>query len=520
MIGAALIVLREVFEAALIVGIVLAATLGVPRRAFWIAGGIALGVVGSIVVAGFAERIATALEGVGQEIFNAGVLLVATVMLGWHNVWMKTHGAELASEMKAVGRDVTSGTTPLSMLLLVVGLAVLREGSEVVLFLYGIAAGGADTTQLFFGSVLGLIGGVLIGWALYRGLLKIPTHRLFTVTSWLLLLLAAGMAAQSAGFLVQAGKLPALIDPVWDSSSWLPEHGIVGQVLHALIGYSARPSGMELIFFLSVALIIGVLMKRFDRPSAVKTTRAVVATFGFALPLGAALIVTPTPAHAAHTVYSPIVEEGEIAIEFRGHHDFDSADDKDGGEQHKLELEYAPTAWWLTEVLGEWEKEPNEDLEATEVAWENIFQLTEQGKYWADFGLLAEYAHSLEDGAKDAIELGVLAEKQFSRSVATVNLLAEREFEHGADAEVEYAMRWRYRLNQAFEPGLELYGEFGDWGHFGRLKDHQHELGPAALGKIHSANGRSAFAYQTALLFGLTHDAPDTTLRLQLEYEF
>lgn len=267
MIAAAIIVLREVFEAALVVGIVLAATRGVPRRGAWVLGGVALGVAGALVVAGFAEGIAAALEGVGQEMFNAGVLLAAAAMLGWHNVWMKTHGAEIAREMGAVGRDVSSGAASLSVLLLVVGLAVLREGSEVVLFLYGVAAAGTAGSQMLLGGLLGLAGGALIGWAIYRGLLRIPTRHLFAVTSVLLLLLAAGMAAQAAGFLVQADKLPPLASPVWDTSAWLPEQGLPGQALHALIGYSDRPSGMQLVFFLCTALIVGAAMKLFGRPA-------------------------------------------------------------------------------------------------------------------------------------------------------------------------------------------------------------------------------------------------------------
>lgn len=519
MIGAAIIVLREVFEAALIVGIVLAATRGVPRRGVWIAAGVALGIVGALVVAGFAEHIANALEGVGQEVFNAGVLLAAALMLGWHNVWMKRHGAELATEMRGLGREVTSGRSPLSILLLVVGLAVLREGSEVVLFLYGVAAGGAGAGELFVGSVLGLAAGVAIGAALYYGLLAIPTRRLFTVTAWLLLLLAAGMAAQAAGFLVQAGKLPALVDPAWDSSGALPEHGLPGQVLHALVGYDERPSGMQVACFLVVAVAIGVLMNRIDRSPRPSSARAAALALVGVL-AAAGLALAPAPARAAHVIYSPIVEEGELAIEWRAHRDFDSRDDIDGAQQHKLELEYAPTAWWRAELLGEWEKEPGESLEATEIAWENVFQLTEQGRYFADFGLLAEYAHSLEDGGEDAIELGVLAEKELAHSVVTVNLLAERELEGGAETELEYAARWRWRLSERFEPGIELHGELGDWGEFGRLKDHAHELGPALLGKVRTASGTGAWRYEAALLFGLTKDSPHSALRLQLEYEF
>ena len=163
MIQALIIVLREVLEAALIVGIVLAASRGVPRRGLWVLAGIGAGIGGSLAVAAFAEGIAMALSGVGQEVFNAGVLLLATGMLGWHNVWMKSHGRELAEEMQSAGSAVSSGLKPLSMLLVVVGIAVLREGSEVVLFLYGIAAGGAGAAALWTGSLLGLLGGAALG---------------------------------------------------------------------------------------------------------------------------------------------------------------------------------------------------------------------------------------------------------------------------------------------------------------------------------------------------------------------
>jgi high-affinity iron transporter len=516
-IGAAIIVLREVVEAALIIGIVLAATTGVPRRGSFVAGGVVLGLVGAAVVAAFAGSIASALEGVGQEIFNAGVLLTATLMLGWHNVWMKRHGAEIARDMRAVGQDVTSGERSLAMLLVVVGLAVLREGSEVALFMYGIAAGGAGAAPMFAGGMLGLAGGVALGALMYFGLLRIPTRQLFTVTSWLLLLLAAGMAAQAAGYLVQAGKLPALADPLWDTSALLSENSIVGQALHALMGYVERPSGVQVLFFLLTGTTIGVLMNRFDRAPA-RIAPAAVAVAAFCVPALFLALASPT-ARAAHTIYSPVIEEGEVAIELRGHHDFDSRGDMDGAQQFKVDLEYAPTWFWRTEVLGEWEKEPGQSLEATEVAWENILQFAPQGKYWADFGMVVELIHSLEDGGEDGIELGFLGEKQFDSTVLTVNLFGEREFTSGAETEMEYAARYRWRVSEAFEPGIEIFGELGDWGNSGSLDEHSHQVGPALLGKVH-AGEHSAIKYETAVLFGVTHDSPDTTVRLQLEYEF
>src|SRR6185503_1038545 len=96
-----------------------------------------------------------------------------------------------------LGSAVRAGAQPLWALSFAVGLAVLREGSEVVLFLYGIAAAGD-------GGPAALAAGVTAGAALYFGLVSIPLRHLFAVTSWLVLLLAAGMASQGAAFLMQA----------------------------------------------------------------------------------------------------------------------------------------------------------------------------------------------------------------------------------------------------------------------------------------------------------------------------
>lgn len=514
MFAAAIIVLREVLEAALVIGIVLAAASGVPGSRRYVALGVAAGVLGSLAVAGLADMLAMAAEGMGQELFNATVLLLAVAMLGWHNVWMSRHAAQLSQQMRTMGQAVSAGTRPLAVLALVVALAVLREGSEVVLFLYGVAAGGTGVGSLYAGAALGLVAGATAGTVVYLGLLRVPLKHLFSVTALLVLLLAAGMASQAAGFLVQAGWLPGIVEPAWDSSALLPEHALIGQVLHTLTGYQERPSAMQLIFFGATFVTILSLMRLTRRPA--RPSRATVAALMLLATAG--LAATPLPARAAHKVYSPIVEPGEVAVEVRGHHDFDASDARDGAQQWKAEIEWAPAQRWLTEALVEWEREPAGNLTATEVAWENVFQLTEQGQYWADVGLLAEYAHSLEHGGDDKLELGLLAEKAADRHVATANLLFERELVDGGDTEVEYAFQYRYRHSAAFEPGLELHGELGEIGEFGSVAAHRHQLGPAAFGKLRTS--QSAIRYEVALLFGITTEAPDATLRVQLEYEF
>ena len=260
MLATAIIVFREVLEAALIVGIVLAASRGIAHRGAWVAGGIAAGAIGATLVAAGAETIAAAAAGMGQELFNAAILLAAVAMLGWHNIWMTTHGREMATAANRLGSEVRDGARPLWALALVVGLAVLREGSEVVLFLYGIAATAEGAGGMALGGALGVLGGVAAGAALYYGLVSIPLRHLFAVTGWMVLLLAAGMAAQAASFLVQADLLPPLGNQVWDTSFLLTDDGLVGKVLHTLIGYTAQPAGIQVVFYVATLIVIGGLM--------------------------------------------------------------------------------------------------------------------------------------------------------------------------------------------------------------------------------------------------------------------
>jgi high-affinity iron transporter len=261
-LSTAVIVFREVLEAALLIGIVAAATRAVPGRDRWLAAGIVAGLAGALVVALGTQHIADMASGIGQELFNAAVLGVAVVMLAWHNLWMSSHGAALAADARRVGSAISDGRRECSVLLVVVGLAVLREGSETVLFLYGIAAaeGGASWPMLA-GGLAGIAAGALVGYALYAGLLRIPLRWFFTATGVLVLFLAAGMASQAARFLIQADLLPGLATPLWDTSALLPQTSLAGTLLHGLVGYEARPAGMQIVFYVLVLVVIGAGMK-------------------------------------------------------------------------------------------------------------------------------------------------------------------------------------------------------------------------------------------------------------------
>ena len=188
------------------------------------AAGLVAGLLGAALVAAFAGALADAFSGVGQEVFNAGVLALAVVMLAWHNIWMASHGREMAANLRQVGQAVAEGSKSMTALAIVVAVAVLREGSEVVLFLYGIAASGtAGFKDLLIGGMFGLALGCALSLLMFFGLVAIPARHLFAVTTTLITFLAAGMAAQCVVFLQQAGFVTALSGTLWDTSAILPD---------------------------------------------------------------------------------------------------------------------------------------------------------------------------------------------------------------------------------------------------------------------------------------------------------
>jgi high-affinity iron transporter len=261
-LAALIIVFREVFEAGLIVGIVLAVTSSVPNRNRWIGGGVLAGVLAACLVAAFAGALSQLFAGMGQELFNAAILGVAVMMLTWHNVWMAHHGREMAGELRAVGQAVVDGTKSLLALAVVVGVAVLREGSEVVLFLYGVAASdGGSALSLTLGGLIGLVLGAAVCLLTYFGLMRIPPRALFAAPTALITLLAAGMAAQAVAFLERANWLTSLDTVVWDSAWLLPETSIAGRTMHTLTGYTDQPTEMQLVVYAAVLLVTFMLMR-------------------------------------------------------------------------------------------------------------------------------------------------------------------------------------------------------------------------------------------------------------------
>jgi hypothetical protein len=214
----------------------------------------------------------------------------------------------------------------------------------------------------------------------------------------------------------------------------------------------------------------------------------------------------------ADVIYSPTVEEGEKAIEWR------STVHSDGAEEHKLELEYSPTAWWRAEWLATVDRDPASPRQVSEVSFENVFSLNPQGRDFLDLGVLAELSKALRGEQGWAAEIGLLAEHPTSRTVTTVNVAAERELLPGSSTELTVSARFRWRLGPRFEPGVEYHADLGEIEHVGAWQTQRHSIGPALVGRWPLGHG--AMRYEAAWVFGLTTGSPSHSARLQLEWEF
>jgi high-affinity iron transporter len=518
MLAVAIIVFREVLEAALIISIVMAASVGIAKRNLSISGGVAGGVLGAGLVAMFAASISEAFSGAGQEILHAGILLFAVVMLAWHNLWMAHHGREMAQQAKDVGRQVAAGIRPLYALALICGFAVLREGAETVLFVFSVIASAQEgVASLLLGGLIGLAAGAALGVILYLGLLRIPVSRLFTVTGWMILLLAAGLAAQGTAFLVQASLLPPLGEQLWDTSSLLSESSILGRVLHTLTGYIAQPSGIELLAYILTLMAIGIPMRALSRARNAAVAAAMITVM---------VLCGSRPAWADLRVRMPTVEYRELELEHNGLFTFDNkGSDLNGQQSYTNSIGYGVLPWWKIELEGELAGGPGVERTYEATTFENTFQLTEPGKYFFNLGLFVEYSQATGQTNPNSFTFGPIIQKELNDilgvdSLHTLDVFFSRGVGRGSSKATGFQYAWQSRLllNRYIDPAIEFYGTIGDVLHTAPFSSQQHFVGPAIVGAASFAP-YGKLKYEVGYLFGYTSATPRGAVRWLLEYE-
>jgi hypothetical protein len=222
-------------------------------------------------------------------------------------------------------------------------------------------------------------------------------------------------------------------------------------------------------------------------------------------------------ADPAEKVFEPTVVRGEFELELLGGYQWWHNNEENRLRQFVGEVGYGVTSWWKTELGVGTTRLPSESYHLDELEWENIFALTEPGQYWLDLGLFAELARDYGEG-RNEITIGPMFQKEIGSVQANVNVFFARGLGAGAEpgAEVSYQYQLKWRGDSRFEPGMQGFGTMGRTNDFG----HQTEanIGPAFFGQI-PTGGRSKFKYNAAVLFGLNHNTPDTTVRFQIEYE-
>jgi len=267
-----LITLREGMEAALIIGIVLGMLARLEQKGFqrhvW-AGTVSASIL-SLLAGGILYALGIAFEGRGEEIFEGATTLTAATLLTWMIFWMRSHGRELAKKLEADTQEAVSVGG--KALFAVAFFAVLREGLETALFLTA-AAFQVSGVDLLVGGLIGLGLAILLGLLVFRASLHINLHTFFNLTGLLLLLVAAGLVAHGIHEFQEAGLLPVMIEPIWDTNSLLSEKSTLGSFLKALFGYNGDPSLLEVTMYFLYLAVVGLAgrsgaLQRLRYPSA------------------------------------------------------------------------------------------------------------------------------------------------------------------------------------------------------------------------------------------------------------
>ena len=218
-------------------------------------------------------------------------------------------------------------------------------------------------------------------------------------------------------------------------------------------------------------------------------------------------------------IFSPVVEPGQTELGESGSTTRDRRQRQNDQQAHFAELGYGVTEYWRTEIEGHWET-GEDGVRFRSVDNENIFHLLSADRYWADVALLAEFDASVDGGTPHFLTLGPLFQKQIGRSLTTLDIFFDRQFGHGATygTTLRYLGRSIWQTSELISPALEIYGEFGRIGRFGKLASQDHRIGPALTGAL-DLPGIGPVGYDVGYLFGATPNAPSGTIEWRFEFD-
>jgi len=272
MVAALVLSLREGLEAALIIGIVLGALKRLQRMdlspALWRGAGAAA--AASLLIALVMGTVGAEMEGHAEEIFEGAAMFLACGVLTWMIFWMRSQAGTIKQKLESSVSQAASGNGQRGLFTLAF-LSVGKEGFELALFLIATRF-SSDGWQTLAGALAGLAAAAVLGWMLFATTRRLSLKAFFGVTNVLLIVFAAGLAAHGVHEFNEAGLIPAVIEPLWDTSRLLSDSSLVGEIFKALLGYDSNPSltevGAYLVYYLVIGLALYTGMRRTVRSQA------------------------------------------------------------------------------------------------------------------------------------------------------------------------------------------------------------------------------------------------------------
>ncbi|MDX1492303.1 MAG: FTR1 family protein [Pseudohongiellaceae bacterium] len=255
MTSAVIIILREVLEAMLLICTLMASARAVGLHIRWMPFAIVVGISGAFSYALFLSEISSSFDGFGQEIVNSALLITVTICLVVHNF--------VAIRINGIGRSTHLVRLSIAVMCTAIAMAMTREGAEMYLYVYAYGVLAGETLSVLSGAVIGAGIGLSLGTFVYYGLRSLsPRVCLFTCAG-VVAVVGASMVSQATLYLSQADILQ-MQAPVWDTSNIVSESSLLGELLHASIGYEASPTLTQLMLYLvtvtaGIAAVIAAL---------------------------------------------------------------------------------------------------------------------------------------------------------------------------------------------------------------------------------------------------------------------
>ena len=206
-------------------------------------------------------------------------------------------------------------------------------------------------------------------------------------------------------------------------------------------------------------------------------------------------------------IYHPYVQEGEREFEWR--FNMQNNESEDNAYKNRFAYGQSINENWFAEIYLISERNSAHDYKLTAIEIEALWQLTEQGEYDEDWGLLFEVEHEIDEHVSE-ISGALIIEKEWQKWIGTANLYLIYEWGSEIDNEFETAMalQTRYRYSRSIQPAIEFY-----------ISEDSKGIGPVLLGDI-KLEGRKKIHWEAGVILALDNETADQTVKFLIEYEF